>query len=68
MLEVRTQPHAGGLRKERAIPSHASARLAEAALRPIAVVVAPGGFGKSALLHAFGLRPIRRQLPLPSTS
>jgi tetratricopeptide (TPR) repeat protein len=50
MVSPRISPRPGGLP-----PFAASAveRLFEAARRPIAVVVAPAGFGKSALLRAF---------------
>jgi ATP/maltotriose-dependent transcriptional regulator MalT len=53
MYGVRTQPPADAPRNTPATDSRAAIRLGEAARRPIAVVVAPAGFGKSALLRAF---------------
>ncbi len=56
MLGARRQPHASAVRKAKAIRPRALAQLRDAARRPIAVVVAPAGFGKSALLRAFAAR------------
>lgn len=56
MYGVRTQPPADAPRTTPATDSRAAMRLGEAVLRPIAVVVAPAGFGKSALLRAFAAR------------
>ncbi len=52
MLGVRTLPGATR-RTAEPIGLRAAAQLAEAVRHPIAVVVAPAGFGKSALLRAF---------------
>ena len=57
MLGARKQPHANAVRtKKKAIQPRALAQLRDAARRPIAVVVAPAGYGKSALLRAFAAR------------
>jgi hypothetical protein len=56
MLGARKSPHAVAVRKTKAIRPRAWAQLCDAARRPIAVVVAPAGFGKSALLRAFAAR------------
>src|ERR1700676_4031353 len=50
MVSPRISPRPGGLPP---FAASAAGRLLEAGRRPIAVVVAPAGFGKSALLRAF---------------